>query len=85
MPTTSFLINKWKLKYVLPSNTWIPQFGRPDILVFGKCSSQRLQAAKKLVSGFKDEFDNAYIYEVGFHGKLVATYDKDLKKFILEK
>lgn len=81
---TTSLIKKWKLKFILPNGVWIPQFGKPDFILFGKNSSQRLQSGKKMVMGFKADFDNAYIFEEDFHGKTIATYDKSLKKFILD-
>ncbi len=80
--STTVLV-KWKLKYILPNGVWLPIKGSSDIIVFGKVSSQRLQAAAKLVNGFKDPFDNAYIYEVGYNGKLIAQYDKQLKRFVM--
>lgn len=73
---------RWKLKYILPNGVWLPLKGSADIVIFGKNSSQRLNAAKKLISGFKDPFDNAYIYEVGYNGKLIAQYDKQLQRFV---
>jgi hypothetical protein len=84
MSTASTVLAKWKLKYVTPKGIWLPLKGRPDIIVFGKTSSQRLASARKLVSGFKDEFDNAYIYEADYNGKMIAAWDKDLQRFITQ-
>lgn len=84
MATTAPAI-KWKLKYILPNGVWLPQRTSNDIIVFGKNSSQRLAAAAKLVKGFKDSFDNAYIYECGHNGQMIAQYDKDLRRFILKQ
>jgi hypothetical protein len=57
--------------------------GASDLIIFGRNSSERLKAACKLVSGFKDPIDNAYIYEVGYNGKMIAQYDKTLKRFLM--
>jgi len=82
-PTTSAPVVKWKLKYILPNGVWLPTKGASDLIIFGRNSSERLKAACKLVSGFKDPIDNAYIYEVGYNGKMIAQYDKTLKRFLM--
>ncbi|WP_044171687.1 hypothetical protein [Flectobacillus major] len=84
MATTTAPLVKWKLKYILPNGVWLPLKTSNDIIVFGKNSSQRLTSAAKLVGGFKDPFDDAFIYEVGQNGQMIAKYDKDLRRFILK-
>lgn len=77
------LQTEWKLKYILPNGIWLPQKGQKDITIFGKLSSKRLKYAQKLVHGFKDQFDSAYLYEVGENGIMIAFYDKQLQSFVL--
>lgn len=81
----STLNTPWKLKYILPNGVWIPQKGKCDIIIYGKLSSQRLKYAQKLVNGFRDIFDSAYLYEVGENGSIIATFNKQSKVFILTK
>lgn len=95
MATSASLATKWKIKHVLSNGTWIPQKGQPDRILFGDFSSIRLKNAltcrikfeNSLKSGpyakFGTTIDQSYVYEVGEHGRLVATYNQDIKAFIL--
>lgn len=84
MATSVSLAKKWKLKLVTAGGIWLPQRGKPDWIIFGDNSSKRLDNGKKMVIGFTGQIDNAYIYEVGEEGKLIATFKPELKRFVLD-
>lgn len=96
MANSTGLANKWKIKHILSNGSWIPKKGDQDRVLFGDYSSVRLKNALlcrfKFANSLKSgpysknrlTIDQSYIYEVGEHGKLIATYNENINVFLLD-